>query len=312
MTNQTVLTVELRCYFGHADIFLSNKDLPSRTNFDQCKYYNHVNNTNRTCRLTIDLKEIGTYFVGVSSSHGSKYEIWAICSSEARDVTEAIRNTDKILRGLDILSTNCVEDLHMYLPKLYHQAHSIAESEFKVSNESIVSEMINHSVTNADNASKYITLKDDEEADEFDVLDRFVAKQGRIKLKNSLIRKRNKNKSYNSDLLEGDDDDDDEFDDTTNLYLHSEMFTRPNHTLGENRSSIAEMMRPVDPIQSNKIINEISASLIVAGQNAPTMFEEFLQLKKCSKATTLPKLTQKKLTTIPKPIIYDLKENPRK
>ena len=285
---------------------MSNKDLPSRTNFDQCKYYNQVNNTNRTCRLTIELGEIGTYFIGVSSMHGSKYEIWAICSSGPRDVTDAIRSTNKILRGLDILSTNCVEDLHMYLPKLYHQAHSIAESEFKVSSESIVSEMINYSIANAGNVAKVLSVKEEEEAEEFDVLDRFVAKQGRIKLKNSLKRNANNSNLVSSSIDR--EEEVDEFDDTTNLYLHSEMFVRPNNILQDNRDSIAEIMEPVDTIPSNKVINEMSASLVVAGQNVPTMLKEFQQLSKLPKITSSPRIAQNKLLTIPKPITYDLKE----
>jgi hypothetical protein len=319
MSNKTILTVELRCYFGHADIFLSNKDLPSRTNYDQCKYYNHVNNTNRTCRLTTELNESGTYFIGISSEYGSKYEIWAICSSQPRDVTEAIRSTNKILRGLDILSNNCVDDLHMYLPKLYHQAHSIADSEFKVSSESIVSEMINYSAATRGNNAKLVSSKEEDEAEEFDVLDRFVAKQGRIKLKKSLLNKKLKNNSNfvsgSLGRINGDDDDDvdgDEADDADNLYLHSEMFIRPNNFLRDNRSIIAEIVEPVDPIPSNKVINETSASLVVAGQTVPTMFKEFHQLSQLPTTTSLPKLAQKKLLAVPKPISYDLKEYSRK
>ncbi len=285
---------------------MSNKDLPSRTNFDQCKYYNQVNNTNRTCRLAIELDEVGTYFIGVSSTHGSKYEIWAICSSGPRDVTDAIRNTNKILRGLDILSTNCVEDLHMYLPKLYNQAHSIAESEFKVSSESIVSEMINYSIANSGNATKVLSVKEEEEAEDFDVLDRFVAKQGRIKLKNSL--KRNTNNLLSSSIDIEEEEEANEFDDTTNLYLHSEMFIRPNNTLQDNRNSISEIMEPVDPIPSNKVINEMSASLVVAGQNVPTMLKEFQQLSKLPKITSSSRIAQNKLLAIPRPITYDLKQ----
>ena len=260
--------------------------------------------------MTKELDEIGTYFIGVSSTHGSKYEIWAICSSGPRDVTNAIRSTNKILRGLDILSTNCVEDLHMYLPKLYHQAHSIAESEFKVSSESIVSEMINYSNANAGNATKAFTVKEEEEAEEFDVLDRFVAKQGRIKLKNSLKRNTN-NLNLVSSLIDGEDEVD-QFDDTSNLYLHSEMFIRPNNTLHDNRNGIAEIMEPVDPIPSNKVINEMSASLVVAGQNVPTMLKEFQQLGKLPKITSSPRIAQNKLFAIPKPVTYNLKEYPGK
>ncbi|RYG70380.1 hypothetical protein EON64_00360, partial [archaeon] len=127
-----VLTVEIKCVKGLADMYIHCKKLPSTV-----KYLQKVSCTkenNRLARITLTAKEPGTYFAAVTSSQtGAEFDIWSYGTSESvaqfSDHDSIMKRVTTTIDKFNILAANSIEDLQVHFPRLEQEA--LRKSEVK-------------------------------------------------------------------------------------------------------------------------------------------------------------------------------------
>jgi hypothetical protein len=221
--NSSILTLELTNILGNADIYVSKNELPNHTCYDDRKLYeknskgHHSDKVSRIVR-PVDYK--GPLYIGINSEYGAKYQLWAITSSDPLNGADSLIKTDNTLKGLKILGNNSLDDLHMHLPRLYLEAHNkIKSNETKAT---IVTEL-NNSLSLENNSSiftnKSTPMMYDDESD-FELVDKFVSKEGRKVMQNFEKVKQMKQSTPKKSIEKN-------FRSESVLFGHSDVFVKP-------------------------------------------------------------------------------------
>jgi len=261
----SIVTIELQSVYGHADLYVSKGDyLPTLTNFIARRLFIKDANQSRLSRLTLELGYAGTVFIGVHSTEGAKFNLWAFCSNKITEESEPIANTSKVLRGFNILSSSSVDNLQLNFPKLYQVARSIAESEASVVKKTIYSEMneFNESGQNEDNE-----FYNSETFEDVLTMDSFLSKQGRSILRNQSL-------SVTKGSLDETSDEYEELEDYMK-YAHPDLFFKPKK-LDDNEKELIEITQPMTPTSDERSLK--TTSLLIASRYLPSLNKELNQM----------------------------------
>lgn len=179
---------------GYASIYSNIGNLP--TAFSHLQGASVTDNSAaKTVRLVVkNTGYIGPVFISVHSiKTGSKFQLWAFPSGDDSHPNKSMNEATRILRGLNILASHDRDVLHMKLPQLRQEAKNVADNEAAVARKSILTEMLEATAMKesaqglGENVNPTITedgqqkLDDgDDDDDDYDVMERFVMKVGRM------------------------------------------------------------------------------------------------------------------------------------
>ena len=125
---RSILTVELQCTKGLADLYLSFQRLPSFVKHDYRVFCTKENN--RIARLTFCPFRKGTFLVAVHSPvYGAQFNIWCYASAPPPSENATIKRVAKTLRKFEILSQHDEQTMGIHFPRLEKEARERAERE---------------------------------------------------------------------------------------------------------------------------------------------------------------------------------------
>lgn len=294
----SILTVELQSIFGYADIYVSKGEvLPSLTNYIAKRQFLKDANQSRLSRLSLELGYVGPLIIGVHSTEGAKFKIWAFCSNKITHDSDPIANTSKTLRGFNILSSSTVDNLQLNFPKLYQVARSIAESEASVVKKTIYSEMKEFEESGQQEDTEFLNS---EAFEDVLLMDSFLSKQGRNILRNQ-----------SSSILEGTmTDASDEYEELEDYmkYAHPDLFFKPQKLI-DNEKELIEMTQPMTPTSDDRSLK--ATSLLIASRYLPSLTKELHQMtSKGNSVGNGNSTVQIHLPSIHSPIKKDYSKNP--
>jgi hypothetical protein len=261
----SILTVELQSIFGYADMYISKGEvLPSLTNYIAKRQFLKDANQGRLSRLSLELGYAGTVIIGIRSTEGAKFKIWAFCSNKITHDSDPIANTSKTLRGFNILSSSSVDNLQLNFPKLYQVARSIAESEASVVKKTIYSEMKEFEGSGQQEDSEFLNS---EAFEDVLLMDSFLSKQGRSILRNQ-----------SSSIMEGTmTDASDEYEELEEYmkYAHPDLFFKPKKLM-DNEKELIEITQTMTPTSDERSLK--TTSILIASIYLPSLNKELHQI----------------------------------
>jgi len=135
---ESVVTIELRCVYGFADVYTASESLPTPIEFSQrasCTLEN-----GKVCRIMTKCGggERGHISLLVhSQSTGALFSLWAYETGKMVIEVPEIKHTMKMIKAFDRLIANDEEELNIHLPRLLSEAYESVEMlEQKVSSAS--------------------------------------------------------------------------------------------------------------------------------------------------------------------------------
>eukprot|EP00596_Hydrurales_sp_CCMP1899_P009725 CAMPEP_0119049162 /NCGR_PEP_ID=MMETSP1177-20130426/63174_1 /TAXON_ID=2985 /ORGANISM="Ochromonas sp, Strain CCMP1899" /LENGTH=1191 /DNA_ID=CAMNT_0007026049 /DNA_START=3076 /DNA_END=6651 /DNA_ORIENTATION=- len=190
----SILTIELHCQQGFADLYSAFESLPTTLKFSNratCTLEN-----SRRARITFAVKTPGSIGILVySSSTGASYSIWAYQSDDTTGMQPAIKHTDNLVKAFNRL-IETKEDLSFHLPRLLAEAHkkvNLEESMTPMTISAIIQfkeEYEAHTSITLDH-SEHSDYDSDDEADQsdkskIDVIENLIFKKGKNIIKNAI------------------------------------------------------------------------------------------------------------------------------
>lgn len=189
-----LLTIELRCSKGYADLYLSPTRLPSTVKHSY--KISATKENGRLARLSIAPQEVGSYFAAVSAPiTGAEFDLWAYGTSDTS--SEILPAVSKVIDKWNLLAAHSIDELAVHFPRLEVEAKQAAEQaaldrakglkkrravlrEMQLlANAGKLDEVLGRSYSNASSLSSSKMI----DAEEIENMESFIVKVGRMAMR---------------------------------------------------------------------------------------------------------------------------------
>jgi hypothetical protein len=285
-----VLTVELKCTSGFADLYASFNKLPSTVKYEHRASCNKENDM--LARLTIVPQQLGCYFVAVAvapQSNRAKFDIWSYATGDSLSVEQNVRikNVSKIIDKWNILMEHPMDELQIHFPRLEQEAlqqserNAVEKLKLQKKRRAVVKEVqllsasgqldqfLSRSLFSTSSFSSFSKMSgvSDFDEEEVETLEGFVVKVGRYALKKEREKVHREHATVTNEATTADStsplsknggryEKDDSFD-SENPNQHAELFSTPVI----HRSRSIAMFTPLQDINKRGVKSELEKLL---------------------------------------------------
>lgn len=266
LDQSSILTIELNCLKGTADMYVSHEKLPSIIKYE---YHVSCNKENdKIGRLTFAPKCSGTFLVAIYSANtGAKYNLWAYGSTDLPEDIPQLLGVTKIINKFNNLLQSNEKQLGIHFPRLEKEATMKSEQQIQHKKEvrdtirSVIMEMkkIEEEFGTQNLETILHSGEDDEEVLDRENVESFVVKVGRFAMRKERELKEKMKVTQNIDIKTIYDIDDPNY--------HEDLFSRPK--LPNRRAELSLVDKLDDQNESSTIIepmtNKKSDSFVADG-----------------------------------------------
>lgn len=245
-----IVTFELMVEHGFAELLVLDHELPTVTNYSHRAKAELFNK--KIARIRFSQRRDKSFFIGVHSQYGAKFQLWAFSSGLPDANSTAIHHVSKCLREFELLSNQPLEYLHVKLPSLVEQAKRIVEFENTMAKPSILTDL-----QSAIQSGSYCPSNEKEDdLDEIEIMDRFISKAGRRLMRKDLRDFENGEVQGHTlpKIANNTDDEDDSTLELNNPNDHIELFPKPRLSTRDSFMELVDQGQTLKERESTKFV----------------------------------------------------------